>query len=232
MAERAPPPDWSGIEAVFLDMDGTLLDLHYDNYFWGDYVFRRHASAIGAPEAEVREWLLPQMQALRSTLPWYCVDYWSRTLGTDVMTYKAEVAERIGWRPTAQRFLEALGQAGLRRVLVTNAHPRVIKLKFERTGLGAHLDAVHSSHEFGHPKEERGFWDRLGDLEPVDPQRVALFDDNARALEQARTHAGITRGYGVTRPDLQRPAQTWTDHPAVDGFDEVFPIERPDARFS
>ena len=27
-------PDWQEIDTVLLDMDGTLLDLHYDNYFW------------------------------------------------------------------------------------------------------------------------------------------------------------------------------------------------------
>ena len=26
--------DWDSIDTVLLDMDGTLLDLHFDNYFW------------------------------------------------------------------------------------------------------------------------------------------------------------------------------------------------------
>ena len=26
--------EWSKIDTVFFDMDGTLLDLHFDNYFW------------------------------------------------------------------------------------------------------------------------------------------------------------------------------------------------------
>ena len=26
--------NWSKIDTVLLDMDGTLLDLHYDSHFW------------------------------------------------------------------------------------------------------------------------------------------------------------------------------------------------------
>ena len=31
-------PDWENIETVLLDMDGTLLDLHFDNHFWLQHV--------------------------------------------------------------------------------------------------------------------------------------------------------------------------------------------------
>lgn len=211
------------METVLLDMDGTLLDLHYDNYFWTDYLIRRHARAIAAPEEEVRDWLLPHMKALRATLPWYCVEYWSRKLGTDVMRYKAEVADRIAWRPRARAFLDALVAAGKRRVLVTNAHPRVVELKFARTGLGRYLDAVYSCHEFGHPKEEPAFWRDLARVEPVDPARTALFDDNERALAQAGATGGIRHLYGIVQPDLRRPGQTWTRFPAVEDFRRLEP---------
>ncbi|MEC8348362.1 MAG: haloacid dehalogenase, partial [Pseudomonadota bacterium] len=26
--------DWQNIDTVLLDVDGTLLDLHYDNFVW------------------------------------------------------------------------------------------------------------------------------------------------------------------------------------------------------
>ena len=29
---------WNSIETFFLDMDGTLLDLAYDNYFWHEHI--------------------------------------------------------------------------------------------------------------------------------------------------------------------------------------------------
>mgnify|MGYP000399803101 CR=1 FL=1 len=46
--------DWTTIDTVLLDMDGTLLDLHFDNHFWLDYVPRRYAEARGIPEADAK----------------------------------------------------------------------------------------------------------------------------------------------------------------------------------
>ena len=34
---------WHEIDSVFLDMDGTLLDLHFDNHFWREHVPLRYA---------------------------------------------------------------------------------------------------------------------------------------------------------------------------------------------
>ena len=42
--------NWSDIDTVLLDMDGTLLDLHFDNYFWTRHV----------PEAYARKHQLPR----------------------------------------------------------------------------------------------------------------------------------------------------------------------------
>ena len=30
--------EWQNIDTVLLDMDGTLLDLHFDNYFWQQHL--------------------------------------------------------------------------------------------------------------------------------------------------------------------------------------------------
>ena len=35
--------DWSCIDTVLLDMDGTLLDLHFDNFFWSEHLPRTYA---------------------------------------------------------------------------------------------------------------------------------------------------------------------------------------------
>jgi putative hydrolase of the HAD superfamily len=48
--------NWNNIDTVLLDMDGTLLDLHFDNYFWLTHVPQRYAEAHGidAEEAKTR----------------------------------------------------------------------------------------------------------------------------------------------------------------------------------
>ncbi len=213
---------WNDVDTVLLDMDGTLLDLHYDNYFWRHYLHQRYAAEEGITEEAVRAWLLPKMHELRGTLEWYCVEFWSRLLGRDIGPYKEEVADRIGWRPGAQAFLEGLAAAGKRRVLVTNAHPRTVELKFRRTGLDRHLDAVITAHDFRRPKEDAGFWTALREAESFDPERAVLFDDNATALGRAREH-GIRWLYGIAQPDLQEAPLQWDDFPAVDDFDGFTP---------
>jgi putative hydrolase of the HAD superfamily len=40
---QAIPIDWQNIQTVFLDMDGTLLDLHFDNHFWLEHMPKRYA---------------------------------------------------------------------------------------------------------------------------------------------------------------------------------------------
>ena len=39
------PLAWRDIDTVLLDMDGTLLDLHYDNHFWLEPVSYTHLRA-------------------------------------------------------------------------------------------------------------------------------------------------------------------------------------------
>ena len=35
--------NWNVIDTVLLDMDGTLLDLHFDNHFWMEHLPRVYA---------------------------------------------------------------------------------------------------------------------------------------------------------------------------------------------
>ena len=47
-AARAPaltPECWMRVETVLLDLDGTLLDLAFDNYFWRERVPAAYAAA-------------------------------------------------------------------------------------------------------------------------------------------------------------------------------------------
>lgn len=41
--------DWTAIDTVLLDMDGTLLDLHFDNFFWLEYLPLRYAEQHSLP---------------------------------------------------------------------------------------------------------------------------------------------------------------------------------------
>jgi len=60
--------DWPTVSTVFLDMDGTLLDLHYDNHFWLEHVPRRYAERHGMTLEAAHEALLVRYRAVEGTM--------------------------------------------------------------------------------------------------------------------------------------------------------------------
>src|SRR3990172_3582954 len=157
---------WNEVETLLLDMDGTLLDLHYANPFGLEHVPKRYAEARGLALAAAKDELLARYKRAEGTLDWYCVDYWTRELGLDIPQLKEEVDHLIAVHPHVLDFLHAVRAAGRRLVLVTNAHGKAIEIKFRRTRLGHHFDAVVCSHDLGIPKENPGFWQKMQRVQP------------------------------------------------------------------
>src|SRR5690554_3423114 len=214
--------DWSSLDTVFLDMDGTLLDLHFDSHFWLEHLPRRYAEQFGLPPQQAREQLLTMIMAERGSLNWYCSD----RLAVDINQLKAEVSDRIGYRPHVQDFLASLRQAGLRSVIVTNCHPDPLALKLSRTGLDQQVDSIISSHELGKPKEDREFWRDLRNRIPYRHDRTLMVDDSFPVLESARG-AGIGQCLAILAPDsTQAPVSAHPDIPGIRHFDELPPVLR------
>jgi putative hydrolase of the HAD superfamily len=222
MLASAPDLGWDTIDTVLLDLDGTLLDLHFDNHFFLEHLPRRLAERQGREPDEVRVDLRERYRGVEGTLDWYCLDFWERELGVDIIALKAEVGNRVGWRPHAPQFLDELARAGKRRVLATNAHPGSMGFKFERLALGERFEARYTAHELGAPKEDPAFWDALHEREGFEPARTLFVDDNPNVLAAARDW-GIERILGIRRPDSQRPPNPLEDFPAVDHLDAAMP---------
>ena len=214
--------DWPAIDTVLLDMDGTLLDLHFDNHFWQTHVPLRYAEARGLPHDIARDELMARYHARAGTLEWYSVDFWETELELDIMRLKEEVAHLIAVHPAVVDCLAALRLAGKRLVLATNAHHKSVTLKMAKTGLEPHFDAIVSSHALGVAKEQRGFWEKLRELEPFDPARTLLIDDSLPVLDAARAF-GIGHLLAVRTPDTKLPSKDTRDYPAIDSFAELFP---------
>ncbi len=191
--------EWSRIDHVLLDLDGTLLDLDFDNHFWRTLVPRVWGAARGMDFEAANQILRPRFAACEGTLPWYSTEYWSRELGLDIVALKRQDADRIRWLPGAQHFLTAARARGKRLVLLTNAHPEALAIKHERTGVLEHFDAHFSSHDFGHPKEDPGFWSALRQVEHHEPSRSLFVDDSASVL-RAAGKAGIGLIRAIRRP--------------------------------
>ena len=213
-------PDWQQIDTVLLDMDGTLLDLHFDNYFWLDHVPAQYAAHHGLSEEEALAELNKSFVGLRGTLNWYCLDYWTELTGLPIADLKRDVQDKIGFRPHVKDFLQRLRDMGKRTVIVTNAHRSSVDLKMEHTVLDQLVDCVISSHDYQEPKESQAFWDHLASNETFDPARTLLIDDSEAVLESA-ARWGIGWLLAIYHPDSQKPPKTDGRFPGVNHFDEL-----------
>lgn len=215
--------DWARIDTVLLDMDGTLLDLHFDNHFWQVYVPARFAERHGLTEAEAHAECFRRYNAKAGTLDWYCVDYWTEQLHLDIAQLKEELEHLIQVHPDVPEFLRAARAAGKRVVLVTNAHHKSLALKMRKTGLDIHFDALHSAHAYGLAKEQPAFWAALRQAEPFDPARTLLVDDSLPVLRSAREY-GIAHLLAVYRPDTRQPDKDVGEFTALRRFAELMPV--------
>lgn len=195
--------DWKQIDTVFLDMDGTLLDLHFDNYFWLEHLPTRYAELQGITREQAVEYLNNHHKRTQGTLHWYCLDHWQDIIQTNIVTLKQEVAHKIQWRAEAEQFLIYLREQQKKVVLLTNAHFKSVELKFMHVPMQDHFDDVLISHTFQLPKEHELFWSTLEQHYEIDKQRSLFIDDNVRVLQTAREH-GVEHLILVQQPDSTR----------------------------
>lgn len=214
--------DWAHIDTVLLDMDGTLLDLYFDNDFWLEQLPNHYAEINHLPAEEARRHLFDAFHTHQGTLNWYCLDFWSEELGFDIVQLKENTKHLIRPRPYAVEFLEHVKASGRRAILVTNAHRGSLNLKIAETRIDLHLDAIFSSHDFGLPKEDPLFWDVLARETPYDEKNCLLIDDSLAVLRSAR-RAGIGHTLAVLRPDSQKPPVDTEEFIALDCFRTIMP---------
>ncbi len=221
--------DWQAIDTVLLDMDGTLLDLHFDNYFWSEHLPQRYCDIHGGDPEQVREQLMARIMRERGSLNWYCLDYWSRQLDVDIIGLKREIAHLVAIRPYVTDFLQALADSPRQVWLVTNAHRSGMELKLERTGLQRWMDHIVVSHDFELPKEDPRFWQQLAAQHHFDPARSLLVDDTTSVLEAAANY-GIRHLLTLRQPDSKQPLREELAFPAIHHFDELMPALTAEAR--
>lgn len=199
--------DWKNIDTVLLDMDGTLLDLHYDNYFWLQHLPKQYADLKGMTEAQARSFLTEKITAQYGSLQFYCIDYWSDELDLDIVKMKYEIQDRIQFLPHAETLLAAIKTLPVNSSIVTNAHRKTLAVKDARINISAYVDDVYASHDFGLPKEDPEFWRQFAAEYTFDPQRTVFVDDNEAVLDAAASY-GIKHLVMPLNPDSRRPAQS------------------------
>lgn len=214
--------NWKEIDTVLLDMDGTLLDLNFDNHFWKEYVPFKYAEKHGLHVETAKNQLVPKFRSKEGTLDWYCLDYWTETLQLDIAALKVELSDLIAVLPHVAEFLEKLKTSRHHVFLVTNAHRASLSLKMEKTGLADFFDAIVSSHDFGKPKENSDFWESLRQAYHFDKARTLLIDDSLAVLRSAQAY-GIGHLISISRPDSALPKRDIAGFTAIEDFRELMP---------
>jgi 5'-nucleotidase len=212
--------EWAEIDSVLLDMDGTLLDLRFDNWFWLSVVPERYALANGLSLEQAQARLEPLFFKVAHTMPWYCIDHWSRELDLDIRALKHEAREHVRFLPGAEQFLGKLRSSGKRIVLVTNSHPVTLAIKDAQVALTRYFDACYSTHTFGVPKEDTQFWPRFVAAERFDATRTLFVDDSLPVLESAHDF-GIAHLRAVRCPDSAQPPKATGRFIAIDSVLEL-----------
>ena len=193
--------DWQNIDTVLLDVDGTLLDLHYDNFVWDQRVPEAYANLNQLPLPDAKHQLFEQMRVVHGTIDFYSFDFWSEQTGLDITDLHQQESHRIAFRADAEAFLDWLAQS---------AHE------------SKRVDHVYSSQDFGAPKEDQAFWAQLQRRCNFDPQRTLFLDDTERVLDAA-AEFGIGHVWHVRTPDSQRGPRPQSAHPSLDQFHEIYP---------
>jgi putative hydrolase of the HAD superfamily len=213
-------PQWEDIDTILLDMDGTLLDKHFDDFFWEHYVPEIYAEMNDLTPIEARKELLARYKSIEGTLAWTDLDYWSRELGLDIPALKLKINHLIQVHPYVIDFLQYCSKLGKKVHLVTNAHSKTLDIKIQKTAIGEHFDRIICSQDVGLPKEDPEFWRKLETILGFDKQRTLLADDNENVLQAARDY-GMGLLIFVARPSSREDIRYSEEFPSIVYFKEL-----------
>ena len=222
--KRFPLFSWDAIDTVLLDMDGTLLDKHFDDYFWEQYVPEHYSLVHDIPVEEAKVQLLARYHQVKDTLDWADLNFWSRELGIDLQELKLRINHLIGVHPYVIEFLEYCIKTGKKLYLITNAHSSTLSIKLEQTAIGPWFDRIVCAGEVGLAKEEKEFWHRLEQMLRFDKNRTLLVDDTEKVLFTARDY-GLAHLLFVARPSSRQRIQYSCHFPSIEYFKELLPRE-------
>lgn len=216
-AVRQVALDWDAVDDVLLDMDGTLLDRHFDNFFFEEELPRRYAEKHGLPFEEALERLLAMYQSVEGELHWTDLHYWTDRLGIDVVALTKEFDHLIQFLPDAEPFLRHLREQGKRVHVVTNAHQAGIEIKVARTGMDRYVDGILNAFEVGYLKMRAEYWPACQQILGFDPARSLYIDDDEACLAAAQAY-GIGHLYHRSKSSSRLPPQPSARYRSIESF--------------
>jgi putative hydrolase of the HAD superfamily len=176
------------IKFILLDMDGTLLDKYFDDFFWEHLVPEKYAEKHNMTFGRAKEELMKKYKVHEGTLNWTDLDFWSKELDVDIPAMKEQIKHLIEVHPHVEDFLKMVRSHKKKVFLVTNAHYKSIDLKFKKTRIGKYFDSVLSSFDVGYPKESLMFWEKAEKRLAFDREKTLFIDDTEEILKTAKQY--------------------------------------------
>ncbi len=211
---------WREVDKVFFDLDGTLLDRYFDDYFWEQFVPEVYSSKNKIDIDQSRQLLIMTYKSVQNTLQWTDLDYWSEKLGLDIAALKYEVRHLIQSRPQVTELMNHIKSLGKEIYLVTNAHPKALQIKMEQVDLTNWFKARICSKEVGAAKEQPEFWHKFMKIIPFEKDTTLFVDDNTKVLETAREF-GIKHLVHIAKPSSKVAAQYCNQYRSIGNFQEL-----------
>jgi len=213
---------WELIDTVLLDMDGTLLDRRFDDEFWLEHVPGVFARERGLDVHQAKEELFRTYAAQEGTLNWTDIDYWSDVLGLDIIGLKHDLVHLVALHPFVPEFLQFLQRGGKDVWLVTDAHPKNIKLKMSSIDIKHCFNGILTSHDVGFPKQVVHFWERAAERIGFRKGRTLFADDTVAVLKAAEAY-GIGHLLHIARFSSVSAPVTSKRYRSIENFSEVMP---------
>ena len=211
---------WDAVETVLLDMDGTLLDKYFDDYFWERLLPEEYARRYRLDIREARHKLLSRYKQEEGKLTWTDLDYWSKEFDIDIPALKEQIHHLIAVHPHVEEFLQFLQKGDKRIHLVTNAHYKTLDIKLKKTEIGKYFDSVVCAFDIGLPKEDSAFWEKMAKVIRFNKETTMLVDDTENVLLSARAY-GIRYLILKARPSSRGELRTSEQFPAISYFKEL-----------
>lgn len=217
MPQNIPLKD---IKYILLDMDGTLLDLYFDDYFWGHLVPEKYAEKHDMTFGAAKDILYPTYKSHERTLNWCDIDFWSKELRLDIPALKEQIRHLIEVHPHVIDFLKLMRKQNKKIYLLTNAHYTTVKIKFRKTQIGKYFDDVLCSFNVGHPKEFIEFWQKAEKRLGFDREQSLFIDDTEDVLITAREFGIKYLIFKASASSKAEPKKT-KEFPVIHDFREL-----------
>lgn len=215
-----PELNWQDIDTVLLDMDGTLLDKHFDDTFWQSYVIEKYAEKNCLSYKGAQTFCDEKFKEAFNGHDWTQTTYWSSTFGLDIIALQNELSHLIKALPSTIYFLNFLRSNDKKVIMVTDSDLPSLQLKLKQVNIREYFQHFFHSTSMGIAKTELDFWPSLHKKYNFDPIRTLFVDDRDNILQIA-SDFGIKHIVAMASPSSNSPTKFSKKHPSIASFTEI-----------